>query len=136
MARFERVAYITTAATVPSTEAFCTLTLVKPTVSGSGTTATKIGGGSFINGGIVQFRNDSTARLYTAKLYVSMVESPGAITNGDWIELDSVSVAAQVGDVLGTAKIQWSYPYKWLAIGLSAAAETTGAALVEMYGHR
>lgn len=131
MARFDRVAYVTTAATVPATEAFATLNIEK-----TSSTDTKIGGGSFLNGGIIQFRNDSTDRLYTAKLYISMVESPGLITNGDWIELDSVSVAAQVGDVLGTAKIQWSYPYKWLAIGLSAAAETTGAAKIEMFAHR
>ena len=131
MTSYEKVASITTAATAPTTEAFATLNIVK-----TASTGTTIGGTTFENGGQIQFRNDSTARAYTAKLYYSLVDSPGVITVGDWLEYDSVSVAAQVGAVLGNAFISWSRPYRWLAISISAASATTGAVLIDMYAHK
>ena len=130
MGLFKKIAYITTAGTAPATEAFATLNLVK-----TGSTATKFEASFLQNGGIVQFRNDATARDYEAKVYLSMVDSPGLITNGDWIEYDVKTIGAQVGDVLGTDKIIWSRPYKWMAVSISAASATAGAVLIDIYGH-
>lgn len=130
---FKRIAYISTAATVPATEAFVTLNLVNASVSGSGTTATKVGGRSALNGGILQVWNESAARDTTVKLYYSMKEDPGTLASGDWIEYDSVTVSANDGTSDGTDSILWGRPYKYLAVTASAAASTASSLVLELH---